>query len=107
MSTLVRIGTRAMDVSARSTMPFGLAFCAVPRKDKPTGNGPSHTAAELTAEAINLMNRSSQAGDARLLARALAKFRLALDVTPLSEPDYEVAVDNLAHALIASFELTG
>lgn len=53
------------------------------------------------------MDRADRTGDAGLAARGLAKFRLAFEVTPPGDPDYDVAVYNLAHALIARFEFIG
>jgi tetratricopeptide (TPR) repeat protein len=67
----------------------------------------SDDGARWTAEASRELEHARQTGNTDQLNAAVAQFEAVLEVTPPGDPNHEIAVINLAGALIAQYELTG
>jgi hypothetical protein len=83
-----------------------LASCAVSEADVPHGEAPGD-AARLTSDALELLDHARQAGDVELLKEAVTGFRTVQIAVSPGDLSYEVAVGNLASALVALFEWSG
>jgi tetratricopeptide (TPR) repeat protein len=68
--------------------------------------GGSGDGARWTAEASRALEHARQTGNADQLNTAVDQFEAVLEITPPGDPNHEIAVINLAGALIAQHELT-